>query len=67
MLYFDGENENYKNFTNLLSAIPKANKIKKKQLDLNRNLSLNSKNEIFILYQFLIIYGSKNENKKKKF
>ena len=69
LLYFDGENEDYKNFTNLLSDIPKAKK-SKKQLDVNRNLSLNSKNEIFILYQFLIIYkifGSKNGNKKNSF
>ena len=79
LLYYDEENQMYKNFTNILSNIPKKNdkkfknKNEKNKLILERNLFLNSneeEKELFFLYQFLIVYkifGSKNGENIKTF
>ena len=73
LLYFDDKNNLYKYITDILKNIPNINKKKTQNFNfekIGKNLFLDSKNELFMLYQFLIVYkafGSKNDKNKATF
>ena len=76
LLYFDeiDNNEKYKKITEILNNIPKKYQKEKKNYNLDtifdKNLFLNSKEELLLLYQFLVIYksfGAKNVKNTKTF
>ena len=71
LLYFDeiDNNEKYKKLTEILNNIPKKYIKEKKNYNLDiifdKNLFLNSKEELMLLYQFLVIYKSFGAKSKK--
>ena len=76
LLYFDDKdtNEKYKKISEILNNIPKKYDKEKKNYNLDlifdKNLFLNSKEELMLLYQFLVIYksfGAKSAKNTKTF